>query len=119
MHEQPQPPDRRAPFDLRHEVVRHGPLDRPRQVQLVRVEHQPAFRQLDPPHAIGLRHVEHDFLVDHQLVVERQVVAVGIELRLVERIDDDVAAQAFANGLPGENHEKCSTFRFGEVYQRA
>ena len=34
-----------------------------------------------------------DFLVDHQLVVQREIVAVGVQLGVVERIDDDVPAQ--------------------------
>ena len=104
VHEQPQPADRRPALDLRHQVVRHGPLGRAAQVELVRAEHQPLVRNLDPPHAVGLGHVEHHLFVDHQLVVEREVVAVRVELRLVERIDDDVGAQSFANGLAGEDH---------------
>ena len=40
--EQPQPPDRRAAFDHRHEIVRFGPLDRPAQIELVGLEHQPS-----------------------------------------------------------------------------
>ena len=106
VHEQSQPADRRAAFDLRHQVVRHRPLDRAAQVELVRTEHQPLRRNLDPPHAVGLGHVEHHLFVDHQLVVQREVVAVGIELRLIERIDDDVGAQSFTNRLAGENHGK-------------
>ena len=39
--EQPQPPDRRAAFDHRHEVVRLGPLDGPAQVELVGLQHEP------------------------------------------------------------------------------
>ena len=39
--EQAQPADRRAAFDLRHEVVRLGPLDGAAEVELVRAEHQP------------------------------------------------------------------------------
>ena len=41
--------------------------------------------------------------------MQRQVVAVGIELRLIERVDDDVAAQSLANGLAGENHGEVET----------
>ena len=82
------------------------------EIELVRAEHEPLRRNLDPPHAVGLGHVEHDFFVDHQLVVQREVVAVGIELRLVERIDDDVGAQSLANRLAGENHGESSSSGF-------
>ena len=77
--EQPQPADRRAAFDHRHEVVGFGPLDRPAQVELVRLQHQPLGRNRHAADAIGLPHVEHDLFVDHQFVVQREVVAVGIE----------------------------------------
>ena len=43
--------------------------------------------------AVGPAHVEDDFLVRQELVVQAQIVAVGIQLRFVERIDDDVATQ--------------------------
>ena len=42
--EQPQPADRRAAFDHRHQVVRLGPFDRAAQIELVRVEHEPLGR---------------------------------------------------------------------------
>ena len=39
--EQPQPPDRRAALDHRHEVVRLGPLDGAAEIELVGLEHEP------------------------------------------------------------------------------
>ena len=57
-----------------------------------------------PPKAVRPAHVEHDFLVRQQLVVQPQVVAVGVELLLVERIDDDVPVQPRPNLVAAENH---------------
>ena len=104
MHEQTQPADAGAAFDHRHEVVRLGPLGRAAQVQLLRREHQPFLGNPQPPRAVGLRHVEHDLFVGQQLVVQRQVVAVGVQPRLIERIDDDVAAQVPDNFVAGKDH---------------
>ena len=100
----PEPADRRAAFDQRHEVVRLGALGRAAEVELVGAEHEPLRRDRDPPHAVGLGHVEHDLLVDHQLVVQREVVAVGVERARVERIDHDVAAEPRVDFVAGENH---------------
>jgi hypothetical protein len=69
------------------------PLDRPSEIELIRGEDEPFFGDLHPLHPVALPHVEHHLLVDEQFVVEREVVAVGVELRFVERIDEDVAAQ--------------------------
>ena len=104
MHEQTQPADARAPFDHRHQVMRFGPLDRAAQIQLVRTEDHSLGGNFNPPHTVRFPHVEHDFFVRHQLVVQRQVVAVGVEVPLIERIDDDVLPQLASNFVAGKNH---------------
>jgi hypothetical protein len=58
----------------------------------------------NPPHAIRLPHVEHDLFIDHDLVVQREVIAVGIEVRLIKRVDDDVRAEMLLNLVARENH---------------
>ena len=63
VYEQAQPADRRAPLDHRHQVVRLGPLSGAAQVKLAGVEHQAVGGQLQPPHAVGLLHIEHQLLV--------------------------------------------------------
>jgi hypothetical protein len=101
VYEQTQPADRRAAFDHRHQVVRFGALDGASEIELVRAEHQPVRRNGQPPDTVGLAHVEHDLFVGHQLIVQRQVVAVGVEVRLVERIKDDVFPQLLADFMAG------------------
>ena len=49
----------------------------------------------------GRRISKYDLLIDQKFVVQRQVVAVGIERRLVERIDDDVMAHSLADFVAG------------------
>ena len=74
--------------------MRLGPFDRAAQVQAVGIEHQPLGRNRVPPITIRPAHIEDDFLVRQQFVVQPQVVAVRIELLLDERIDDDVPDSA-------------------------
>ena len=87
-----------------------GPLDGAAEIELVGREHKAVRRDHDPLDPVALPHVEHDLFVGHQLVVQREVVAVGIQVRLDERVDDDVLAQAFANLMAGENHDRVRVF---------
>jgi hypothetical protein len=105
VHEQPQPADRAAALDHRHQVVGLGSLHRPAEIELVGGEHEAVLGNRDPLHPVALPHVEHHLLVDEQLVVEREVVAVGVEAGLVEGVDEDVAAEAAADLVAGEDHD--------------
>src|SRR5579863_5834753 len=104
MHEQSQPADRRAAFQHGDIIVSFGPFDRAAQVQLVGVEDQSVVRNHIPSETIRPPHVEHDFLVDEELVVQPQVVAVGVEPALIERVDDDVATELSPDLVAGKNH---------------
>ena len=101
VYEKPQPADRRTALDHRYQIVGLGPFQGSAQVELVGLQHE-AFRwNRKTPHAVRLAHVQHDLFVDHDFIVQRQVIAVGIHLRLVERIDDDVAAQFTLDFMTG------------------
>ena len=71
-------------------------LDGPAQIKLPRTEDQSIFGDLDPPESVRLFDVEHDFLVDEQFVVERQINAIGIEGILGEWRDLDFRTQTSA-----------------------
>src|SRR5262249_552702 len=68
------------------------------------VEDQAVFGNDVPPEAVRPPHVEHDFLVHQKLVVQPEIVAVGIELALIERVDDDIAAKLGLDLAAGEDH---------------
>ena len=102
--EQPQPTDRRAPFDHRHQAAGLRALDGAAQVEEVRVEHEPLVGNGDPPHAVRPPHVQHHLFVQHQLVVQGEVVAVRVQSCRVERVDDDVLAQLALDLVAGEDH---------------
>ena len=92
VHKKPQPADRGAALDHRHQIVRFGAFDGAAQIELIGLQHESLGRNLHPPHAIGLAHVEDQFLVDHQFVVQGQIIAVGIKPRGIERLENDVPA---------------------------
>src|SRR5262249_30037409 len=85
--------DAGATFDLWDEVVRFGALGGAAEVELVGAEDKSFRRYDDAADAVRLGHVEDDFLVDHQFVVEGEVVAVGVERLGVEGVDLHVAAE--------------------------
>ncbi len=68
-----------------------GPLDCASQVESVGIEDQSFRRNRVTAEAIRAAHIEDDFLVREKFIVQAQVIAVRIELRLFKRIDDDVA----------------------------
>ena len=55
--------------------------------------------------AILAFHVEDDFLVHQQFVVQAQVVAVWIQLILIERLNPDVATKSSLDFTAAQNHE--------------
>ena len=58
----------------------------------------------NPPHPVRLGHVQNNLLVDHQLVVQRQIVAIWIDLRLVERVDQNIVTETPQDFLAGDDH---------------
>lgn len=68
-------------------------LDGPGEVELAWLQDE-AFGGNDvPPVAIRPLHIEHDFFVDQQFVVQAEVVAVGVEEAFVERLNDNIVAE--------------------------
>src|SRR5205814_118775 len=51
-----------------------------------------------------------------QLVVQREVIAVGIQVRVIERLDDNVTSQILINFVAGKDHG--STPIFGQIFSR-
>ena len=90
VHEQTKPPDGGPPLNHGNEIFRFGTLDRTPQVQPMRLKYQSGFRNFHSPCAIGLFHVQNDFLVRHDLIVQGQVVAVGIDSIRQIRVNFDV-----------------------------
>ena len=65
------------------------------------LQHAVRLRESDTgANRLGRRMSRYDLLVDQQFVVQPQVVAVGVELRLVERVDDDVGTEPRRISLP-------------------
>ena len=84
---EPQPPDRRAALEHRHAALGAGKLDGAAQVEPARLEHETCCRKLDLGKAVRPRHVEDILLIAQETVVEPEVVAVGVQLPLVERLN--------------------------------
>jgi len=101
---QAKPANARPAFDHGHKVVRFCPLHCASQVKALRTEDEPFGRYDKAARAVGLRHVEHHFFVGEKFVMQREVVAVGVESRGIEGIDMDVGAQIATNFIAGENH---------------
>lgn len=85
--------------------MRFGPLYGSAEVEAVRVEFQAFGRNFNPAKPIRLSHVENDFLVDQQFVMQSQVVAVGVQLGLDERFDNDIRTKPGVNLVAAQNHD--------------
>ena len=86
-------------------VVRLSAFDSSSQIQLVRLQHETFFGNRVPTEPIRPVHVEDNFLVDQQFVVETKVVAVRVNLLLTERVNHDVAFFAFLlNRTASQDH---------------
>ena len=106
VHKEPEPADGTAALNHRHEVVSFGALNRAAEVELIRREDETLWRNVDAIHPIALSHIEHHLFVDEQFVVQREVVAIWVEMTVVERLDDNVAAELLFDLVAGEDHEK-------------
>ena len=84
--------------------MRLGPLDRPPQIELVRVKNEAFLGNLIATQPIRSLHVEDDLLVNQQLVMQTEVVAVRIEQLFIERIDDNVTTESLPDLITGKNH---------------
>ena len=65
------------------------PFDGSSEIELAGLQHHTLGRNDVPPIAVRPTHIEHDFLVHDQFIVQAEVVAVGVEQLLIERFDDD------------------------------
>ena len=81
------------------------PFDRSPQIQLIRVKNQAFGRNNVPTKSIWPPHVQYNFFVNEKLVVQAQVIAVGVQLPLIEWIDDDIFPQLRLNLVSGKDHE--------------
>ena len=75
---QPQPPHRGAPLQHGHKVLCTGELLGAAQVEPVRLEHQPLLWDGELLHGVFHLHIQQAVLIDQQLVVKGQVIAVGV-----------------------------------------
>lgn len=66
-------------------------FDSPPEIDLPRAQDNAFVRNRDPAKAVGLFRVEHNLFVNQQLVMQRKIVAVGIEAILLEGSDTNVA----------------------------
>ncbi len=105
MNKQTEATDGGSAFQHGHVIVRFGVLDCPAKVELIWLQDHTVFRNGDTAKSIGPFHVQHDFFVDQKLVVEREVVAVGIQLFLMEGLNIEVLAKLGFDFAAAENHE--------------
>src|SRR5262249_15999945 len=91
-------------LDHWNEVMRLGSLAAAAEIKLLRRENEAFFGYAQPPGAVRRRHVEHNLFVGQQLVMQRQVVAIRVEPRIIIRVDDDVVAQIPTDFVAGKDH---------------
>ncbi len=99
--EEAQSSQRAAAFDHGYQLVGFGHLDRAAQVQLVGIQYQALGRYRQPPHPVGLPQVQDHLFVGHQLVMQREVVAVGVQPLLFKGLNHQIVPQTLANFVPG------------------
>jgi hypothetical protein len=105
MHEHAKSPNGRTAFEHRNKISSFRVLHRATEIHLVGLQNQSLGWDEYSSEAIRPPHVEHDFFVDKQFVVQSKVVAVGIELFVVKWLDPDITAQPSFNFRTAENHE--------------
>ena len=99
-----------------------GTFDRPSQIQPVGFEDQTRFRNHHPTDSIAFSHIEYDFFVSYNILMEGQVVTVGIHVFRIERLNLDVGPQVPSDFCAGKNHDTgfrgfvCSS-RFDPLWQ--
>lgn len=86
------------------------PFDGSTQIQLARLQDE-AFRRNDvTPVTVRSPDIKHNFFVNQQFVVQAEVIAVGVQHRGIERIDDDVLAQLSFDFFTGQYHSGTKTY---------
>ncbi len=68
------------------------------------MEFEPLRRNRQPAMPIWTPHIQNNLFVHEKLVVEPQVVAIGIELSCFVRLNDNVRAEASLNLIAAEDH---------------
>lgn len=84
--------------------MRLSPLHRSSEVQLIRIQHEAVFRDRVASQPVRPPHVEHDFFINKQLVMQPKVVAVRVQQLLIERLDNDVLVELLLDLVSGEDH---------------
>ena len=95
---EPEPSGGGAPLEHGNVGIRPGVLDGASQVEPARLQEEPVPRDGERLGLVGGLHVE-------QLVVQGQVVAVGVEPLLVEGVDDDLLPHVPQDLPAGEDHD--------------
>ena len=85
-----------------------GSLNCTPEIEAVWLENEPGLGNNHPPDPIALSHVQNDFFVGHDIMVEREIVAVGVNVVGIVWIKLNVRAKVSSNFFAGKNH----SFRF-------
>ena len=93
MNEKSQASDGRTPFDHGYQIMGGRVLNGSSQVKLVGSQDKSLGGNRYPADTIRESHIQHNLFVGQELVVQRQVVAVGIEVVFIKRIDVNVGIQ--------------------------
>ncbi len=84
-----------------NQTVRLCLFDGAAEVEHAGMQIQTVGGNFDPPKPVRARRVEHDFFVDQQLVMERQVVTVSVEPVGIKRINRQILAHPSNDFLAG------------------
>ena len=97
--------DRGSSFDHWNQVVCCRVFDGTSEVKPIGFEDESRFgnRQMTDP--ICLSHVQHNFFVGNDFVVKSKVVAIGIEIVWVKRVDFDIVPDTPFDFITGQDHD--------------
>ena len=77
--------------------MRFSFLDSSGEVKSIGLKHHATRGDLEPLCSVGFFHVERRIDINHQVFMEREIVAVWVDSRFMERIDKDLFADLFLN----------------------
>ncbi len=98
---QPESAQGRSCVQDRDEVLRFGVLDRSSEVEHAGLQSQTLGGDFDSAISVRTGRIENDFLVDEQFVIQRKVVAVGVQTRGIEGVNYEVFAHPRKQFLTG------------------
>ena len=90
-----------APLQHGYIALCFGIFLRAAEIQPVRLEHKPFLRYDDALSGVGLFHIQRIAGIHQQLVMQRKVIAVGVNALWVIRLDDDIRADVFLDRPAG------------------